>query len=494
MIEKDEAIAAINDYLFGGNITKDDVITIINLYLFGGLINPNPGPTTPAAGPPQLSTMIARVRPSVVKVRSSDSTGTGVIFQVEGGNAYIVTNQHVVGYDINVTVTVGDTRQLAGYVTGSDSKRDLAVVRIPCTNCVAAAFGDSLSLSAGDEVVAIGYALSSLQPQVEVRPTRVIAPGQASVNHGIVSAFRYNSTREVELIQTDTPINPGNSGGPLLNLEGRIVGINTWALGGVVPRAENVNYAVMETTVQNRIPALLSGDLPRPTPDASTSRVVSVFGPLAGHMHHDPGDGLIETVSPAVTRKNITVRAWFQNPYADTRDHNFSYGFILRESAGKPYLVYLVHSNGVFQVHNRTAPGPTFPGLVAGGLASNLRTGANQWNYVAALAVGDAGSIFLNGEWLRDGTTGPDIFSLGSGTESGGIDIMTGYNADEERAGAITHFEAFEGVVLESSSVSEAANIRDLMAHVEAEYQTGPPSATESSTGHQHPAEATPNP
>ena len=123
------------------------------------------------------------------------------------------------------------------------------------------------------------------------------------------------------------------------------------------------------------------------------------------------------------------------NPYADTHDHNFSYGFILRQAAGKPYLLYMVHSNGVFQVHNRTAPGPTFPGLVAGGQASNLRVGANQWNYIAALASGDTGSIFLNGEWLRAGATGLDIISLGAGTESGGIDIMTGYNPDEERAG-----------------------------------------------------------
>ncbi len=320
MIEKDEAIAAINDYLFGGNITKDDVIAIINLYLFGGLINPNPGPT-PAAGPAQLSTMIARVRPAVVKVRSSEGTGSGVIFQTDNNYAYAVTNQHVVGYGTNVTVTVGDTRQLSGYVTGADSRRDLAVVRIPCADCVAAEFGDSLNLNAGDEVVAIGYALSSLQPQVLVRPTRVIPPGQASVNHGIVSAFRYYSARDVELVQSDAPINPGNSGGPLLNLDGQIVGINTWKLGGVVPRAENVNYSIMETTVQNRIPALLSGNLPRPRPQPSQARLVTVFGPLTGHLHHDGDDRYYESVTSHVSLKDISGRrmvpeplCWHQQP------------------------------------------------------------------------------------------------------------------------------------------------------------------------------------
>ena len=72
--------------------------------------------------------------------------------------------------------------------------------------------------------------------------------------------------------------------------------------------------------------------------------------------------------------------------------------------------------------------------------------------------------------------------------------IINGYILGTERAGATTHFESFRGRVWEASSVSETANIQDLMAQVEAEYQAGRPSATESSTGHQHPAEATPNP
>ena len=491
MIEKDEAIAAINDYLFGGNVTKDDVIAIINLYLFGGLINPNPGPTTPAASPPQLSTMIARVRPSVVKVQRSDGgQGTGVIFNVEDGNTYIVTNQHVVGYDTNVTVTVGDTRQLTGYVTGADEKRDLAVVRIPCADCVTAEFGDSLALSAGDEVVAIGYGLDSRQPRVEIRPTRVIAPGQASVNHGVVSAFRYDSTRGVEIIQTDTPINPGNSGGPLLNLEGQIVGINTWSWGGVERRAQNVNYAIMETTVQNRIPALLSGNLPRPKPQPKSSHLVTVFGPLAGHIHHDGNGQYYESVSSHVSRKDISVGASFQNPYAaSVRD--FSYGFSMRwASAAKPYLVFYVHSDGYWRVINRTGRNEE---VVAGGPAPSLRTDAYQWNYIRVVAVGDFGAFYLNGQWMRT-PDGRDIFPLGSGTEIGYISIITGYIVGTELYGAITRYSYFQGYTLQSQSVSEAANIQDLMAQVEAEYQAGPPPATESSTGHQHPSEATPNP
>ncbi len=434
-------------------------------------IGPMPEAAGERASPAQLAAMIERVRPAVVKIERPDGgQGSGVIFQTEAGNAYIVTSQHVVGYDVNVTVTVRDTKQLSGYVVGADSRQDLAVVRIPCADCVAAGFGDSLSLRVGDPVVAIGYALSHLQPKAVERPTRVIPPGLASVTRGIVSAFRYDSAAGSELVQTDTPVNPGNSGGPLLNLDGQVVGINAWGYGIL---AENVNYAVMETTVQNRIPALRSGELPRPTPQPSDTYLETVFGPLAGHMHHDPGDGLIEAVSPRVARKNITVSAWFENPYAGTSDQAFDYGFRLRSSVTSPHLVFIVHSGGTWQIRKRTGNQPSE--VVARGAAPNLRTGAGHWNYVAASAIGDTGSIFLNGELLKVGTTGPDTFPLGPGTESGGIDIITGYYSGDERAGAITHFERFTGVVAVSLSLSDEANIRDVTAQVEAEYQAGPP-------------------
>ena len=245
MIEKDEVISAINDYLFGGGITKEDVIYIINLYLFGGLINPNP---TPVSVEPQLSTIIAQVRPSVVKIDTIHvGQGSGVIFRTDGEFAYVATNQHVVGYETAVSVTVRDTSPIVGYVVGADVGKDLAVVRFPCTDCTVAQFGDSHALNVGDQVFTIGYSLAAIQPQALIRPTQVPPANVASVTQGIISAFRYDSINDRDLIQTDAPINPGNSGGPLLNTEGEIVGINTFRLYG----SENMGYAVMETTVQN---------------------------------------------------------------------------------------------------------------------------------------------------------------------------------------------------------------------------------------------------
>ncbi len=149
-----------------------------------------------------------------------------------------------------------------------------------------------------------------------------------------------------------------------------------------------------------------------------------------------------------------------------------------------------MHSDGYWRVIKRTGRNEE---VVATGAAPSLRTGYLQWNYVLALAVGDYTAFYLNGQWMQV-SGGLDIFPLGPGTDRGWVDIITAYISGTEREGAITHYENFRGRVLESSSVSEGTNMQDLMAHVEAEYQGGPPSATESSTGHRHPAEAIPNP
>ena len=195
IIDKDEAISAITDYLFGQGdnaLTKAEVTEIITLYLFGGPI------TRKQVTQESLGDVIARVRPSIVKVKNSIGQGSGVIHKTDAKYAYIVTNQHVVGHDETVTVTVKDTNSLEGEVLGVDAARDLAVVKIPCTDCTALAFGDSENLRQGDTVVAVGYPRDRIQPKDT--PKRIINPSSISVSTGIVSAFRYDSENDRQLV------------------------------------------------------------------------------------------------------------------------------------------------------------------------------------------------------------------------------------------------------------------------------------------------------
>ena len=185
----------------------------------------------------------------MVRIENSTGTGSGAIFETQGQTAYIITNQHVVDGDAEVSVTVNDSAYYRGTVLGTDSVRDLAVVRICCGSFSKLPFGDAARLQPGDEVVTIGYALG--------------LPGEATITRGIVSAVRYHSGYLSEVIQTDAAINFGNSGGPTLSMSGEILGINTFGLRD----SEGLNFAVSGITVQQRIPALMTAQAtPTPTP------------------------------------------------------------------------------------------------------------------------------------------------------------------------------------------------------------------------------------
>ena len=148
--------------------------------------------------------------PAVVSVTSPGGSGSGVIIRRDG---VILTNAHVVGNNTGVDVGLADGRRVAGRVLGRDPSMDIAVVRIPLTDGAAAPIGDSDRLEVGQMAIAIGNPLGL----------------ERTVTTGVVSAVN-RSPRGLELgglIQTDAAINPGNSGGPLLDSQGRVIGINT---------------------------------------------------------------------------------------------------------------------------------------------------------------------------------------------------------------------------------------------------------------------------
>ena len=184
-----------------------------------------------AAGQPGASleqTIIRAVRqvsPAVVLVETGQGSGSGVVVRRDG---VVLSNAHVVGGARTVRVTLADGRTVDGQVLGRDPTVDVAVVRIPVQDAPTAPLGDSDRLVVGQTAIAIGNPLGF----------------ERTVTTGVVSALNRTlrgSTLE-QLIQTDAAISPGNSGGPLLDSQGRVIGINTAVIR--IEGAEGLGFAV----------------------------------------------------------------------------------------------------------------------------------------------------------------------------------------------------------------------------------------------------------
>ena len=417
-------------------------------------VQPTPQPTS---APESLSQMVERVRPAVVKITDGGGVGSGVIYKTEDMNAYIVTNQHVVDNTLTVDVLVGDAATYTGTVLGVDETRDLAVVRICCGEFTALEFGDSLNVQVGDAVVAIGYARDDIQPTAIEGPSRVIVPGIATVTQGIVSAFRYDTPTDTDLIQTDASINPGNSGGPLLTTGGDIVGINTFILRDT----EGLNYAVSETTVQEHLPGLSDGSSPPQVVERPPVILRSYLtGPDAGHFHHNPLSTSVGLVSAGIPpRKNVLVEAQFENPYSGLV-HAFSYGFMIRDHADSDLRFY-VHSDGRWAVTEWTR-GSGFREIAQGQTGNLLLTGTGRHNHLLVEVFESSGTFWLNGHLLAD-PGGSTIIDLGTGTGSGRVHIANGLEADTERSGAITHYHELLVDEFVVYGVVTDADVRDLL-------------------------------
>ncbi len=138
--------------------------------------------------------------------------GSGVI--IDKAKGYVVTNYHVIKEAERIVVRLGPGDDVPARLVGADPKSDLAVLQVRADLKVQAEWGDSDQLDIGDWVLAIGSPLGF----------------DHSVTAGIVSAAERNGLNLASyesFIQTDAAINPGNSGGPLINLAGKVVGINT---------------------------------------------------------------------------------------------------------------------------------------------------------------------------------------------------------------------------------------------------------------------------
>jgi len=212
----------------------------------------------------QVEAVYERAAPAVVNitVRSiaydffmrpvpQEGTGSGFLYDDQG---HIVTNYHVVENAEEVMVTLADGRTFPAEVVGTDPSTDLAVIRIEAEDLPnPIPLADSDQLKVGQFVVAIGNPFGQ----------------EGTLTVGVISALgrviQSPDGRFIgEAIQTDAAINPGNSGGPLLDLHGRVIGVNSQIISPSRASA-GIGFAVSSNTVRRVVPHLIAeGRYPHP--------------------------------------------------------------------------------------------------------------------------------------------------------------------------------------------------------------------------------------
>jgi serine protease Do len=167
-------------------------------------------------------------------VAQNSKMGSGLIVSPDG---YIVTNYHVVNGAAQVTVQLYDGRSLPAVIAGADQRSDIAILKVAAEGLMPIELGDSDEVKVGQVVFAVGNPFGL----------------QETVTQGIISAKGRRTASEAthDFFQTSTTINPGNSGGPLIDIHGRVIGINNFIIsrsGG----SEGIGFAI-PSNVASRI-------------------------------------------------------------------------------------------------------------------------------------------------------------------------------------------------------------------------------------------------
>lgn len=172
-----------------------------------------------------------------------EGLGSGVIIKSEGNRYYVITNDHVVGHADEITIKLNNGKEYEAEKVGTDSRTDLALVYFETGDDISILeLGDSNNLLAGDIVFAVGNPLGF----------------ESTITQGIISALgrKAESGSQIadftDYIQTDAAINPGNSGGALVNLEGELIGINTW-IASRTGGSDGLGFAIPVNNVKKAI-------------------------------------------------------------------------------------------------------------------------------------------------------------------------------------------------------------------------------------------------
>jgi len=178
--------------------------------------------------------------------------GQGSGFIINGRDGLAVTNNHVVENAQQIRVTLSDKRRFTAEIVGTDPIGDIAVLRIQKNEVLPELkFGDSDRLEIGQTVIAIGNPLGF----------------ESTVTVGVLSQVGRQlegSVRNIpldDLLQTDAAINPGNSGGPLMDAQGRVIGMNT----AIISRAQGLGFAVAANRIKRSVEDIVArGRVVRP--------------------------------------------------------------------------------------------------------------------------------------------------------------------------------------------------------------------------------------
>ncbi|MHA3999240.1 S1C family serine protease [Lactococcus cremoris] len=191
------------------------------------------------------------------------SEGSGVIYKKSGGDAYLVTNYHVIAGNSSLDVLLSGGQKVKATVVGYDEYTDLAVLKISSDHVKdVATFADSSKLTIGEPAIAVGSPLGS-------QFANTATEGILSATSRQVTLTQENGqTTSINAIQTDAAINPGNSGGALINIEGQVIGITQSKITTTEDGStsvEGLGFAIPSNDVVNIINKLeTDGKISRP--------------------------------------------------------------------------------------------------------------------------------------------------------------------------------------------------------------------------------------
>ena len=270
-------------------------------------VTPTPQPSTEQSPVQSLvdieeqlvTDLYARVSPAVVCItapqRFGDCIGSGFVIDLEG---HVITNDHVAQAAEELLVTLADEHSVPAEIVGSDPGSDLAVLKIdlPPEELVVAELGESATLQVGQRAIAIGNPFGL----------------ERTITTGVISSLGRTLTRDdsdfqiAEVIQTDAAINPGNSGGPLLDSQGKVIGINS-AIASESGTNSGVGFAIPVDILKRVVPELIAQGRYRHPWIGVTGRSISPEMVTAAELPVDTGV-LVFEVEPGSPAEKAGVR------------------------------------------------------------------------------------------------------------------------------------------------------------------------------------------